>query len=430
MTCEKRSRFVHVCSLSIVCNLALCALGILLVIALKLKILGGISPQKSLSHFNPHTVDSHQIVFVAAAPGLHSKMAGRRLSVEQRVRCVRLFSIMGNVSEVQRRMLEEFGPPAVHRNTISQINQMFDRTGSANHPKNPGPSRSVRTQDMKNRLRAELESSPHKSKSSRRLSAKLNIGKTSVLRMLHEMKHTPYHPRLIHALNEDDFDRRIEFSEAWLARLEGDPEVARNVVWTDEAIFHTSGSVNRHNCVFWRADNPHITIEVEHTSPGVMVWAGVSYDGIVGPHFLEGNVTGDRYLNLLVNHVIPELQNRENFHRMWWQQDGAPPHFATNVRNFLDQQFPNRWLGRRGPVEWPPRSPDLTPPDFFLWGYLKDKVYAHPIVSLQDLCLAIVEEFGKLPLQMCQHACDAVARRLRTCIQLNGRQVGHHMENQ
>uniref|UniRef100_A0A8C4SCJ4 DUF4817 domain-containing protein n=1 Tax=Erpetoichthys calabaricus TaxID=27687 RepID=A0A8C4SCJ4_ERPCA len=142
-------------------------------------------------------------------------MAGRRLSLEQRVRCVRLFSRTGNVSEVQRRMLEEFGPPAVHRNTISQINEMFDRTGSANHPKNPGPSRSVRTDDMKNRLRAELESSPNKSKSSRRLSAKLKIGKTSVLRMLHEIKHTPYHPRRLHALNEDDFDRRIEFSEAW-----------------------------------------------------------------------------------------------------------------------------------------------------------------------------------------------------------------------
>uniref|UniRef100_A0A8C4XBZ0 Transposase n=1 Tax=Erpetoichthys calabaricus TaxID=27687 RepID=A0A8C4XBZ0_ERPCA len=281
-------------------------------------------------------------------------------------------------------MLEEFGPPTVHRNTISQINKMFDRTGSTNHPKNPGPSRSVRTDAMKNRLRVEMESSP-----SRQLSAKLNICKTSVLRMLHEMKHTPYHPRLLHALNKDDFDRRIEFLEMWLARLEGDPELAQNVVWTDEAIFHTSGSVNRHYCVFWRADNPHITTEVEHKFPGVMVWAGVSYDGIVGPYFLEGNITGDRFLNLL------------NFDRMWWQQDRAPPHFAVNVTNFLDQQFPNRWLGHQGPVEWPPRSPDLTPPDFFglwlphspdlsplhilLWGALEGKVYKNKPRILEQL---------------------------------------------
>uniref|UniRef100_A0A8C4XDY3 Transposase n=1 Tax=Erpetoichthys calabaricus TaxID=27687 RepID=A0A8C4XDY3_ERPCA len=319
-------------------------------------------------------------------------MAGRRLSVEQRVRCVCLFLMTGKVSEVQRRMLEEFGPPAVHRNTISQINEMFDRTGSANHPKNPGPSRSVRTDDMKNRLRAELESSPYKS---------------NVLRKLHEMKHMPYHPRLLHALNEDNFDRRIEFSETWLA------------------IFHTSGSVNRHNCVFWCADNPHITIEVEHKSPGVMVWVGVSYDGIDGPYFLEGNVTGDRNLNLLVNDVIPELQNRQNFNRIWWQQDGAPPHFAINVRNFLDQQFPNRRLRCRGPVEWPPRSPDFTPPDFFLWGYLKDKskVYTTRPRTLDELKQRIRDEIHSIPAEMLQRSMKNLNSRFQECIRTGGRHL-------
>ena len=37
--------------------------------------------------------------------------------------------------------------------------------------------------------------------------------------------------------------------------------------------------------------------------------------------------------------------------------------------------FPNRWLGRGGPVAWPPRSPDLTPLDYYLWGHMKTLVY-------------------------------------------------------
>ena len=41
---------------------------------------------------------------------------------------------------------------------------------------------------------------------------------------------------------------------------------------------------------------------------------------------------------------------------------------------FLDATFPNRWIGRDGPTPWPPRSPDITLLDFFLWGYVKDKV--------------------------------------------------------
>jgi len=55
---------------------------------------------------------------------------------------------------------------------------------------------------------------------------------------------------------------------------------------------------------------------------------------------------------------------------MWFQQDGAPPHNANVVKDRLNQQYPSRWLGTNGPIKWPLRSPDLTPLDFFSWGYL------------------------------------------------------------
>jgi hypothetical protein len=46
------------------------------------------------------------------------------------------------------------------------------------------------------------------------------------------------------------------------------------------------------------------------------------------------------------------------------QQDGVPPHFCYHVRNHLDREIAGRWIGRGGPIAWPPRSPDLTPLDF------------------------------------------------------------------
>jgi len=49
-----------------------------------------------------------------------------------------------------------------------------------------------------------------------------------------------------------------------------------------------------------------------------------------------------------------------------FQQDGAPPHFALTVRAYLDHTFPGRWIGRSGPLPWPPHSLDLTPCDFWL----------------------------------------------------------------
>jgi hypothetical protein len=52
--------------------------------------------------------------------------------------------------------------------------------------------------------------------------------------------------------------------------------------------------------------------------------------------------------------------------------------------------FPGRWVGRDGPIPWPPRSPDITPLDFFLWGYFKDIVYKTPVTSLVELKIRIV----------------------------------------
>ena len=59
------------------------------------------------------------------------------------------------------------------------------------------------------------------------------------------------------------------------------------------------------------------------------------------------------------------------------QKDGAPPHWGSHFRRFLDATFPNRWIGRDGPTPWPPRSPDITPLNFFLWGYVKDTSYRY-----------------------------------------------------
>jgi hypothetical protein len=41
------------------------------------------------------------------------------------------------------------------------------------------------------------------------------------------------------------------------------------------------------------------------------------------------------------------------------------------VRRCLDRLFPGQWIGRRGSVEWPPRSPDLTPLDVLLVGAIE-----------------------------------------------------------
>ena len=63
------------------------------------------------------------------------------------------------------------------------------------------------------------------------------------------------------------------------------------------------------------------------------------------------------------------------------KQDGAPPHWGLRVRRSIDMRFLGQWIGRGGPIPWPARSPDVTPLDVFFWGYVKDLVFKHLLLT-------------------------------------------------
>ena len=108
---------------------------------------------------------------------------------------------------------------------------------------------------------------------------------------------------------------------------------------------------------------------------------------------------------------------------MIWQQDGAPAHYSTVVREFLDDNF-SIWIGRRGTIDWPPRSPDLTPCDFSLWGIIKDRVYAQCPRNINQLKNLVVSEFRVLNNDpgLCSAICNSVVGRCEMCIERNGEQ--------
>jgi hypothetical protein len=93
--------------------------------------------------------------------------------------------------------------------------------------------------------------------------------------------------------------------------------------------------------------------------------------------FLCGAVTCINYLDMLQPWLMPQLQEySENF---IFQQDGAPPHFHFDRRAHLNANLAGRRIGHTSDNDsplrpWPPRSPDLTPCDIFLWGYIKDRM--------------------------------------------------------
>ena len=104
----------------------------------------------------------------------------------------------------------------------------------------------------------------------------------------------------------------------------------------------------------------------------------------------------------------------------WFQQDGAPAHTSDLAKNYLDSKKPGKWVGKRGPIPWPPRSPDLTPPDFFLWGFVKDRVYSTNPQSVEELIVSVTKTVKEIPTDMCARVCRSVKDRLAELQQAQG----------
>jgi hypothetical protein len=119
----------------------------------------------------------------------------------------------------------------------------------------------------------------------------------------------------------------------------------------------------------WGSENPHVASEHESDSPKVNVFCAISDKKVYGPFFIENTVTGMSYLDMLMSWMMPQLH--EDSQDFILQQDGAPDHFHLDVHHYLTANLPQRWTGRAANADlpllrWPPRSPDLTPRDFFL----------------------------------------------------------------
>lgn len=304
--------------------------------------------------------------------------------LEKRVRAVQLYYRHQNYREAARQMRAEFNDVGVQDTSVRKVVMRFCQTGSvAALPRSGRPS-IASDPDFQQRVREQLTAG--QPTSTRRLALQLNEDEgpdgpfytchETVWRTLKLMKLKPFRPRLVQALHPEDYVDRVQFAELFLAAAEVEVEWVNRVLWSDEAIFKLNGSVNRHNCVYWEEENPQVTIERELNLPGVVVWAGIWSGGLVGPYFFPGTVTQHSYLDMLRDYLLPRIAPLVRHSGLHLQQDGAAPHYARTVRDWLNSEdgFAGQWIGRGGPLLWPPRSPDLTPCDFFLWGVVKEKV--------------------------------------------------------
>ncbi|GFY00342.1 transposable element Tc3 transposase [Trichonephila clavipes] len=177
--------------------------------------------------------------------------------------------------------------------------------------------------------------------------------------------------------------RFVEWAQNEIAIV---PDFHKRILFSDEAHFWLIGYVNKQNCRIWSEANPQVYVETPLYPEKLTVWCALWAGGIIGPNFFKNDeghnvtVNGDRiiapprgraphfekhwYRAMITNFFIPELKNH-HVQELWFQQDDATCHTARATIDLLKDTFGDRLISRFGPVNWPPRSCDLTPLDYF-----------------------------------------------------------------
>jgi hypothetical protein len=355
--------------------------------------------------------------------------------VHQRILCVKAFIRTGSIIEVQRQFRRDYDIPRrgriPTRNIILQWNRRFNESGNLNNVYR-GTQRRVRTPENIERVRQAVLRSPRRS--AVRQATALNLSDRSIRRILHvDLGFHPYKIQMVQELRPLDFPARLQFCRDFLALVGNNRDVLNNLIMSDEAHFHLTGSVNKQNMRYWSVEQPHEKHERPLHSERVTVWCGVSVFGILGPYFFEEEgrtvtVNSQRYLAMIDMFVPAELhrlgRDIDN-NELWFQQDGATSHTARMCMTLLRRMFPGRLVSRNGDVNWPARSPDLTCCDFFLWGYLKSKVFVDRPHTLQELKNNITNEIRAIGPDVLHRVMQSFRSRLQEC----ERQEGAHMSN-
>ena len=188
-------------------------------------------------------------------------------------------------------------------------------------------------------------------------------------------------------------------------RIDRDTLFLYNTVFSDEATFTLKGEVNRQNCRYWSDSNPDWMLESQTQYPQkINVWTSILNDTLIGPFFIDGNLNARAYEELFRNHIVPRIRviTGDNFQNICSQQDRAAAHYGREVRAYVA------------------RSPDLPPLNYFLWGYVKSKVYSTQPQSLDELQSRILQEATLIDREMIRNAVTHFYNRIAFCQEAQG----------
>jgi hypothetical protein len=200
-----------------------------------------------------------------------------------------------NVAGAARLYAERF-PDRRHpaRQCFGRIIQRFRETGRVDYMPRPGRPNTATGDNTTVVVLASVAATPHTS--TRAIAQNTGISQRSVCRILHRHRFHPFHVHCHQALDDHDFQRRMDYCNWLLNKQDEDPTFVFKILWCDESQFTRDGVVNKHNMHYWAQENPRWLRQTAHqVNWRVNVWCGIYNRSVIGPFFYDGTLTGPRY---------------------------------------------------------------------------------------------------------------------------------------
>ena len=272
------------------------------------------------------------------------------------------------------KLLREFPGKGWHKNSVNRLIKKVELTGSTERRKGSGRPKSVSTDEnveMVGELIASQEDAPGTHLSQRRIAKRLKMSRSCVRKIIKgQLKWKPFKRIKTSRKSESVKEKRKTRARRLLDRFT--TLQVRNIIFTDEKDFPLEIPLNSKNDVVYgkkKSDIPPVRLyhEQNRFSKKIMVSAGVSWNGKTRIHFLDTStvkVNADRYVDLLRDCLIPDMNNMYPNKEFILQQDGATSHTSRRTQQFLEENE----IVYIKKDDWPPNSPDLNPMDYAIWN--------------------------------------------------------------
>jgi len=203
--------------------------------------------------------------------------------------------------------------------------------------------------------------------------------------------------------------KRLEWAKKYMSL----GEKWKYVIWSDEKKLNEDGPDGYAS--YWHDLRKEPLIFTKRHSGGgsIMVWGAFSRNFKTDLVITRPRQNSENYQDLLKEALLPNLSSFGGQQAIF-MQDNATCHASKATTDFLRTHNVNV-------MDWPPFSPDLNPMEN-LWGYLARQVYksGRQFSSVQELTVAVKEEWAKIPNSLLEKLADSLPDRLFKVIQNQG----------